>query len=70
LEEGAIGVEAKEESNGLLVEGADPNDNKTRVFLGKPAKDGTKESKEEQSGWKQRKLAMSCRWRDLTLGGV
>ncbi len=63
-------MEAKEESNGLLVEGADPNDNKTRVFLGKPAKDGTKESKEEQSGWKQRKLAMSCRWRDLTLGGV
>jgi hypothetical protein len=36
-------VEAKEESNELPVEGADTNNNETRVFLGKPAEDGTKE---------------------------
>ncbi len=36
-------MEAKEESIKLTVEGANTNNNKTWVFLGKPAEDGTKE---------------------------
>ncbi len=47
LEEGAIGMEAKEESNELPVEGADTNNNETWVFLGKPAEVGTKESEDK-----------------------
>jgi hypothetical protein len=50
MEEGAIGVEAKEESNKLPVEGANTHNNKTRVFLGKPAEDGTQELEDKAIG--------------------
>jgi hypothetical protein len=43
LAEGAVGVEAKEESNEFPVEGANANDKETWVFLGKPMVGGTKE---------------------------
>jgi hypothetical protein len=47
-EEGAIGVEAKEESNELPIEGANTNDIKTLVFFGKPGNDGPKELEKEE----------------------
>ncbi len=50
LEEEAIEVEAKKESNELPVEGADANDKETRLFLGEPAEDGTKVSEEGAIG--------------------
>ncbi len=43
-------MEAKEESNKLLVEGANTNNNEARVFLGKPAEDGTKELEDKGIG--------------------
>ncbi len=43
-------MEAKEESNKLPVQAADTNDNKTLVFLGKPAEDGTEELEDKAIG--------------------
>ncbi len=39
-------MEAKEVSDELPVEGADTNDNKTRISLNKPVEDATKEGEE------------------------
>ncbi len=50
LEEGAIGVEAKKESNELLVEGVVTNDNETWVSFGKPTEDGTTELEKGATG--------------------
>ncbi len=43
-------MEAKEERDKLPVEGANTKDNKTRIFLGKPAEDGTKELEDKAIG--------------------
>ena len=43
-------MEAKEENNKLPVEGANTNNNKTWVFLGKPAEDGTEEFEDKAIG--------------------
>ncbi len=43
-------MEAKEESNKLPVEGANANNNEAKVFLGKPAEDGTKELEDKAMG--------------------
>ncbi len=49
-------MEAKEESNELSVEGADTNDTKTQVFLGKLVEDGPKESEKGAIGVEAKEL--------------
>ncbi len=50
-------MEAKEGSDKLLVEGADTNNNKTQVFLGKPVEDGTKELEDKAIGVKAKEVS-------------
>ena len=50
LEDRAIGVEAKEVSDELPVEGFNTNNDEIRVSLGKPGKDVTKELEEGAIG--------------------
>ncbi len=63
-------MEAKEESNKLPVEGANTNNNKTWVFLGKPVEYGTKELEDKVIGVEAKEVSDNCQWRDLLLRGV